>query len=93
MSNFKLTYATMFDPPEVLHTHFNEALGELKANLGQEYGMFVNGKNIFADEKLEDRSPVNTDLVLAIMQKGNEELAEKAVQVARQAFPAWSRTP
>ena len=27
---FKLTYATMFDPPEELHTRFEGALAELK---------------------------------------------------------------
>lgn len=26
-SKFKLTYATMFNPPEELHTHFDEEIG------------------------------------------------------------------
>jgi 1-pyrroline-5-carboxylate dehydrogenase len=34
-SNFKLTYATMHNPPEELHQHFDEALAKLRANLGQ----------------------------------------------------------
>ena len=44
MADFKLTYATMFNPPEELHTRFEEALGEVRANLGKEYGMLISGK-------------------------------------------------
>ena len=29
--NFKLTYATMFNPPAEMHTHFDAALAELNA--------------------------------------------------------------
>ena len=35
MSEFKLTYATMFSPPEELHTNFDIALQKVKHNLGQ----------------------------------------------------------
>ncbi|MFN8401737.1 MAG: aldehyde dehydrogenase family protein [Anaerolineales bacterium] len=93
MANFKLTYATMFNPPEELHTGFDKAVAKLKANMGQEYGMFINGKEVFADEKFEDRSPINTDWVLAKMQKGNASHAQMAVDAARKAFPMWSHTP
>ncbi|MEP0805927.1 MAG: aldehyde dehydrogenase family protein [Chloroflexota bacterium] len=90
---FKLTYATMFNPPEELHKGFDKAVAKLKGNLGKEYGMFIDGKDVFADEKFEDRSPVNTDWVLAVMQKGNASHARMAMEAARKAFPAWSRTP
>jgi len=90
---FKLTYATMFNPPEELHKGFDKAVATLKANLGKEYGMIIDGKDVFADEKFEDRSPVNTNWVLARMQKGNATHAQMAIAAARKAFPAWSRTP
>ena len=90
---FKLTYATMFNPPEELHTGFDKAVAKLKANLGKEYGMIIDGKDVFADEKFEDRSPVNTNWVLARMQKGNATHAKMAIDAARKAFPSWSRTP
>ena len=85
--------ATMFNPPEELHKGFDKAVGKLKANLGKEYGMIIDGKDVFADDKFEDRSPVNTDWVLAVMQKGNATHANMAIDAARKAFPAWSRTP
>ena len=90
---FKLTYATMFNPPEELHKGFDKAVAKLKKNLGKEYGMIIDGRDVFADDKLEDRSPVNTDWVLARMQKGTAAHAQQAVAAARRAFPAWSRTP
>ncbi len=93
MADFKLTYATMFNPPEELHKGFDKAVTKLKANLGKEYGMIINGKDVFADDKYEDHSPVNTDWVLAVMQKGNATQANMAIEAARKAFPAWSRTP
>lgn len=93
MANFKLTYATMFNPPEELHAGFDKAVKSLKASMGREYGMLINGKEVFADEKFEDRSPINTEWVLARMQKGNASHAQMALEAARKAFPMWSHTP
>lgn len=92
-STFKLTYATMFNPPEELHTRFEGVLGEVKARLGQEYGMIINGKERFASEKFEDRSPSNTDMVLGVFQKGTAQDANDAIAAARAAFPVWSTLP
>jgi len=90
-SSFKLTYATMFNPPEELHTHFSEAMAELKQNLGKEYPMFIGGEERFTDEKIKEFSPINTDLHLATFQKGGVRDAEDAIAAARAAFPKWSR--
>ncbi len=89
---FKLTYATMFNPPEALHKGFDKAVATLKQNLGREYGMFIDGREVFADEKFEVRSPINTDWVLGVMQKGNAAHAQMAIEAARRAAPAWGRT-
>ncbi len=89
-SSFKLTYATMFNPPEEMHTRFEEALAKVKANLGQEHAMIIDGKDHFADAKFEDRAPSNTDLVLGIFQKGGAADAQQAIAAAKRAFPMWS---
>ena len=93
MAGFKLTYATMYNPPDELHANFDASLAKLRASLGKEQAMIINGKDVFADEKFEDRTPIDTDVVLAIMQKGNEKHAEQAMAAARKAFPGWSHTP
>jgi 1-pyrroline-5-carboxylate dehydrogenase len=91
--SFKLTYATMFNPPEALHTQFEAALAYLKANLGQEHGMIINGQERFAAEKFDDRTPINTDIVLGVFQKGSAQDANDAIAAAKKAFPMWSHTP
>lgn len=88
---FKLTYSTMFNPPEELHTRFDEALTKIKRGLGKEYGMIIDGKDRFANEKFEDRSPADTDMVLGVFQKGSARDAEDALVAARKAFPFWSK--
>ena len=89
--SFKLTYATMFTPPEELHTQFAEAMTALKSNLGQEYPMFIGGEERFTDEKVRAYSPINTDMHLATFQKGGTQDAEDAIAAARKTFPKWSR--
>lgn len=91
--SFKLTYATMFDPPEELHTRFDGALKDLLANLGKEYGMIIDGKDAFTDEKFTSANPARKDEVLGVFQKGTAEDANRAIAAARRAFPAWSHTP
>jgi 1-pyrroline-5-carboxylate dehydrogenase len=93
MADFKLTYATMFNPPEELHSQYDTALAKWKNNLGQEYALLIDGRDVFADEKMEDYTPINAETLLAVVQKGNEEHARLAVQAAHKAFPGWSHTP
>jgi 1-pyrroline-5-carboxylate dehydrogenase len=92
-NSFKLTYSTMFNPPEELHTRYADALASVKAALGKEHGMFINGKEHFASEKFEDRSPIDTNMVLGIFQKGTAADADLAMQAAHKAFEVWRRTP
>jgi hypothetical protein len=40
---FKLTYATMFDPPEELHARFDEAMRRLRGRLGEYHALYIAG--------------------------------------------------
>jgi len=88
---FKLTYATMFDPPPELHNNFEIALEQVKTGLGKEHAMLINGHDRFSNEKFEDRSPINSDIILGIFQRGSQKDAEDALSAARKAYPHWSR--
>jgi 1-pyrroline-5-carboxylate dehydrogenase len=90
---FRLTYATMFDPPETLHTCYEKALVRVKARLGKEYPLLIGGKERLAAEKFQDTSPIDTSLVLGVFQKGTAQDATDAVAAARQAAGGWARTP
>lgn len=90
---FKLTYATMFSPPQELHDNFDKALEALKANPGKEYPMYINGEDRYSEDKLKAYSPINTSWHLATFQKGTAKDADDAVTAAKAAFPAWKATP
>jgi 1-pyrroline-5-carboxylate dehydrogenase len=92
-TSFKLTYATMFNPPEELHTRYEAALAQVQAKLGQEHSMLINGEDCRSSEQFEDHSPINTDMILGRFQKGTAQDADTAVTAAKQAFPSWSTRP
>src|SRR5713101_6110965 len=88
--SFKLTYATMFNPPESMHTKYDKALAGVKAGMGRDYGMLINNRDVFAEEKFDDRSPIDTNWVLGTFQKGNAGHAHKALAAAAAAAPKWA---
>ncbi len=90
MSEFKLTYATMFDPPEEMHAHYDAALPKVRACLGRSLGMLINNKDHFCSETFENRSPINVDWLLARLPQGTAKDAELAVAAAKNGFPKWS---
>lgn len=90
---FKLTYGTMFNPPEEFHDRYEAELAKLKASFGTEYPMIINGKDVKSSEKFDNRSPINTDQVIGIFQKGTVEDANAAVAAAKAAFKTWGKTP
>jgi 1-pyrroline-5-carboxylate dehydrogenase len=91
--SFKLTYATMFDPPDELHERFEDALAKAKAKLGQSYGMIINSEERFAKREFKSTNPANIDEVLGFFQTGSVKDANAAVEAAKYAFPAWSQRP
>ncbi|HSM24608.1 MAG TPA: aldehyde dehydrogenase family protein [Anaerolineaceae bacterium] len=90
---FKLTYGTMFSPPEEFHNSYEANLADLRKTFGQEYSMIIDGKDVLANAKFENRSPINTDQVIGIFQKGDENDANRAIAAAKKAFTTWGKTP
>src|SRR6266702_8405502 len=93
MSDFKLTYASMFNPPEEVHERFEATLANMKANhLGKTHAMLINNQDVVAESTYENRSPINRHWLLAQLQAGTSQHADAAFAAARAAFPAWSET-
>ncbi len=90
---FRLTYATMFDPPPELHRNYERALAKVKSELGREYPLLVGGERRRAADTGAARSPITTDWVLGRLPKGSAEDARAALAAARAALPAWSALP
>jgi ubiquinone/menaquinone biosynthesis C-methylase UbiE len=77
---FKVTYATLSADNEELQSAYDEAIARVKARwLGREVPMFIGGKRVFADEKFDKYSPINTDVHLCTAQKGMVEHARTKV--------------
>ena len=90
---FRLTYATMFDPPEALHRHFDEALVALRATLGAEHAMWIGGADVRAAKQFAVHGPIDSRVVLGRFQSGDRSHAVRALDAAANAFPAWAATP
>ncbi|HEX4943286.1 MAG TPA: aldehyde dehydrogenase family protein [Usitatibacteraceae bacterium] len=89
---FKLTYSTMFDPPEALHQRFEATLAEVKGRLGAPCPMRIGGEARAGRAEFESRSPIDRDWLLARLPRGTAQDAADAVAAARAAFRPWART-
>jgi acyl-CoA reductase-like NAD-dependent aldehyde dehydrogenase len=90
---FKLTYATMFDPPEELHTRFEAAMQRVRAQLGGSHPLYIDGAERAGPELLEKRNPADQEQLLGFFAAASAAEADAALGAAHRAFPGWKRTP
>jgi 1-pyrroline-5-carboxylate dehydrogenase len=87
--SFKLTYSTMFDPPEELHTRFEAALGRARAKLGARHDHFIGGTDRQSLNYRDTRSPIDREILIGSFAEGTEADAAAAMDAAGAAWPAW----
>jgi 1-pyrroline-5-carboxylate dehydrogenase len=87
--SFRLTYATMFNPPEEMHERFERALATVRGRLGKTYPMFIDGKDVPAGASEERASPIDRELKLGWFPLANPGEVDSALAAAHRAFPAW----
>ena len=93
-SSFRLTYATMFDPPASLHERFDEALARVRAErLGADHAMTIGGQPRAHGRWFELRSPIDRELLLGRFARGTPQDVADAVAAAHAAAPGWAATP
>src|SRR6266516_5970917 len=93
-SQTKITYATMTgDRMEDLHRELDAAIDKVKSTFGRSYPLIVGGREARAASEFDDRSPIDTRLLLGRFQSGSREQVREAIAAARAAFPAWSARP
>ena len=93
MSEFQLTYSTMFSAPPEMHARFDRALQRIRASLGAEHALFINGRDVLTARKAAKHSPIDRRLFLGQFQIAGASEVERSMQAARDAGPAWSNTP
>ncbi len=89
---FKLTYSTMFDPPEEMHSNFEAALAEARAGLGATHAMHIDGADVEGKRTSENLSAVDQRLILGHFPVGEPSDVDRAMAAAKRAFPAWRMT-
>ncbi|ODU10230.1 MAG: 1-pyrroline-5-carboxylate dehydrogenase [Rubrivivax sp. SCN 71-131] len=91
--SFRLTYASMFDPPASMHEAFEAALSHLRRQLGATHGLYLQGQDEPHRPTQRLLSPIDTRLELGRFAIAGPEDVERAMQAARAAYPAWRATP
>src|SRR5574342_303352 len=69
-----------------------EALKTVEGYLGQDYDLVIGGEKITTEDKIVSYNPANKEELIGRVSKANQELAEKAMQAAVEAFKTWKKT-
>ncbi|WML42193.1 L-glutamate gamma-semialdehyde dehydrogenase [Neobacillus sp. OS1-2] len=69
-----------------------KALETVEGYLGQDYDLVIGGERITTEDKIVSYNPSNKEEVIGRVSKANQELAEKAMQAAVEAFKTWKKT-
>ena len=68
-SQTKITYATMSgDRMADLHRELDGAIEQVKSAFGKRYPLMIAGREVYAESEIDDRSPIDTRLVLGTFQ-------------------------
>ena len=90
--SFRLTYATMFNPPEAMHERFEQSLARLRQQLGRTYPLYVNGRDVEASVHEERASPIDSQCRLGRFPMAQLADVDAALAAAKAAFPGWRAT-
>ncbi|HKY21274.1 MAG TPA: aldehyde dehydrogenase family protein [Vicinamibacterales bacterium] len=90
----KITYATLGgDSLDELHRELDQAIASAPQTFGREHFLHINGETVRADAQFEDRSPIDTGILLGRFQQGTKDHVRAAIAAARAAYPAWAARP
>jgi acyl-CoA reductase-like NAD-dependent aldehyde dehydrogenase len=90
--SFKLTYATMFDPPADMHMRFDAALAEVNETLGATHALYINGEDRVTASHDTRRGPIDQRRVLGHFSLASVDDVNDAMAAAQPAFPGWRAT-
>ncbi len=68
-----------------------QALAQVRGELGKEYDLLIGEERIRCDRKLKSCNPSKPSEVVGVFQKATEPLVQKAVAQAEAAFVTWSQ--
>ncbi len=87
----KITYATLGgEALDDLHRALDESIAKAPQTFGREHLLYIDGEFVKAEKQFDDRSPVDTSILLGHFQQGTRDHVRAAVAAARAAYPAWA---
>jgi 1-pyrroline-5-carboxylate dehydrogenase len=69
------------------------AIAELKTRLGREYPIVIGGERITTGERFASYNPSQSNEVVGVFQKGDADIALRAMDVAVETFEEWRHVP
>jgi 1-pyrroline-5-carboxylate dehydrogenase len=78
------------DRMEDLHRELDRAIEQVESTFGRSYPLVIGGREVRSSREFDDRSPIDTRILLGRFQSATREQVGEAVDAARAAFPAWS---
>ena len=85
----KITYATLSADNEELQSAFDAAVERARRELGRSYPMLIGAEERHGAVEFEDRSPIDSTIVVSRFPVGTRQDVRDAIAAARVAFPAW----
>ncbi len=85
----KITYATLSADNEELQSAFDAAVERVRGELGRSYPMLIGAEERRGATEFEDRSPIDSQIVVSRFPVGTRQDVQDAIAAARAAFPAW----
>ena len=90
----RITYTSATGDLEEFHRRFDAALAGVRAGAGGRHLCRIGGEAVeTGGEPLDDRSPIDTGLLLGRFSTAGPAEVERAVRSARAAQSAWARRP
>jgi 1-pyrroline-5-carboxylate dehydrogenase len=90
-NQFRVTYATLSAENEELQRAYDEAAERMKGELGKEYPVIVNGEERWTDEKYEEPSPIDSNIIIGRFSQASAKDVEDAVAAAKAFQLEWDR--
>jgi 1-pyrroline-5-carboxylate dehydrogenase len=88
---FRITYATLSADNEELQASYDAAAERMKAELGKEYPVIVNGEERWRDEKYDEPSPIDHDVIIGRFSQATAQDVDDAVKAAKEFSLEWDR--
>ena len=88
---FRITYATMSADNEELQAAYDAAAERARAELGKDYPVIVNGEERWRDEKYEEPSPIDSDIIVGRFSQATTQDVDDAVVAAKAFKLEWDR--